>query len=167
MKWYKFDKLINGTIGNEFLSFDYIKQPIKEEETSKWIEQGYYHKSFSGSMYGSKNKMPNWVNTAAEQVGLDNCGFVCYKMNQLDIMPPHIDHFETYCRIFNVSRDKVFRAVVFLEDWKPGHYFEYDGKGLVNWERGNYVIYSTDILHAASNIGIEPRYTLQITGIKK
>ncbi len=167
MNWYKLDKLTKGTIKDNFLSFEYIKQPIKEEETLKWREQGYYHKSFSGSMYGSKNPMPLWVNDVADQVGLDNCGFVFYKMNQLDIMPPHVDHFDTYCRIFNVEREKVFRAIIFLQDWKPGHYFEYDGNGLVNWKSGDYVIYSTNTLHAASNIGIEPRYTLQVTGIKK
>ena len=40
-------------------------------------------------------------------------------------------------------------------------------KWLVNWKKGDYVIYSTNTLHAASNIGIKPRYTLQVTGIKK
>ena len=50
---------------------------------------------------------------------------------------------------------------------KPGHYFEYDSRGLVNWKKGDYVMYSTDTPHAASNIGIEPRYTLQVTGILK
>mgnify|MGYP001166390121 FL=1 len=167
MNWYKLDKLVSGTIKDEFLSFEYIKQPIKEEETLKWRKQGYYHKSFSGSMYSSKNPMPDWVNDVADQVGLDNCGFVFYRMDQLDIMPPHIDHFETYCRIFDINRNDVFRAIVFLQDWQPGHYFEYDGNGLVNWKKGDYVIYSTNTLHAASNIGVKPRYTLQVTGIKK
>jgi hypothetical protein len=166
MNWYKKDKLIDDTIQDDFYSFEYIKQPIKEEEVEKWRDVGYYHKSFSGSMYGGKNAMPDWVNSVAEQVGLTNCGFVFYKMEQLDIMPPHIDHFDTYCKVFNIDRNKVFRAIVFLEDWKPGHYFEYDNQGLVNWKKGDYVIYSTNTLHAASNIGIDPRYTLQVTGIK-
>lgn len=166
MNWYKKDKLIDGTIQNDFYSFEYIKQPIKEEEVQSWRSVGYYHKSFSGSMYGAKNLMPDWVNKAANQIGLKNCGFVFYKMEQLDIMPPHIDHFDTYCKVFNIDRNDVFRAIVFLEDWKPGHYFEYDNIGLVNWKKGEYVIYSTNTLHAASNIGIKPRYTLQITGIK-
>ena len=166
MNWYKLDKLQNRIIQNDFLSFEYIKKPIKVEELEKWRAQGYTHKSFSGSMYGGKNEMPSWTDSVAAQVGLKNCGFVFYRMNQLDIMPPHIDHFDTYCRVFNVDRNDVFRAIVFLEDWKPGHYFEYDNKGLVNWKQGDYVIYSTNTLHAASNIGIDPRYTLQVTGTK-
>ena len=35
MNWYKLGKLIDGTIKDEFLSFEYIKQPLKEEETFK------------------------------------------------------------------------------------------------------------------------------------
>ena len=36
-------------IGDEFLNFNYLKQPIKDSEVSRWREQGYYHKSFTGA----------------------------------------------------------------------------------------------------------------------
>ena len=151
-------------IGEEFLSFSYIKQPIKDSEVLRWREQGYYHKSFTGALYSSKNPMPKWTIDVSKNIGLKNCGYTFYKMETLDIMPPHYDHFETYCKIFNKDINEVFRAIVFLEDWKPGHYFEYNKIGLGNWKKGDYVMYSYDIEHAASNIGIDPRYTLQITG---
>ena len=51
-----------------------------------------------------------------------------------------------------------------LDDWKPGHYLEIDGVGVVNWIAGDYFIWDSDVRHAASNIGTEDRYTLQITG---
>ena len=152
------------TIGTEYLEFEYFKQPLKEWELKLWKDQGYYHPSFSGEMYNSTNPIPIWTNSIAEQIGLTNCGFVFYRMNTLDIMPPHLDHFETYSRVFNVDVEKAHRAIVFLEDWKPGHYFEYNHKGFVNWNAGDFVLYSSDVLHAASNIGTESRYTLQITG---
>jgi hypothetical protein len=118
-------------------------------------------------MYNSTNPMPKWVDQIPDALGMTKCGFVFYRMDQLDIMPPHVDHFDTYCRVFEVERELVYRAIVFLEDWKPGHYFEYDSRGTVNWKQGDYVIYSTDTPHAASNIGTSPRYTLQVTGILK
>jgi hypothetical protein len=162
------NRISKGIIKGDYLDFDYTKQPLtNSEELDTWRSQGYYHKSFLGSMYNGKNPMPEWIDEIPEALGLENCGFVFYRMDQLDIMPPHIDHFETYCKIFNVERHLVYRAIVFLEDWKPGHYFEYDGRGLVNWKQGDYVIYSTDTPHAASNIGIDPRYTLQVTGTLK
>jgi hypothetical protein len=51
-----------------------------------------------------------------------------------------------------------------LEDWKPGHYLEIDGVGVVNWVAGDYFMWESNVPHAAANIGIEDRYTLQITG---
>lgn len=166
MNRYIKNKVTSSLIGEEFLNYTYEKQPLtNSDELNNWRAQGYTHNSFLGSMYSGKNPMPNWVNSVAEEIGLKKCGFVFYRMDQLDIMPPHVDHFDTYCKVFNVDRDLVHRAIVFVQDWKPGHYFEYDGIGLVNWDKGDYVLYSTDTPHAASNIGIEPRYTLQITGI--
>ena len=47
---------------------------------------------------------------------------------------------------------------------EPGHYFEFDGEAVANWKAGDYVMWQADVPHAASNIGTEDRYTLQITG---
>jgi hypothetical protein len=51
-----------------------------------------------------------------------------------------------------------------LEDWKPGHYLEAAGKPYVNWFAGDTLEWVYDEPHAAANIGLEDRYTLQITG---
>lgn len=158
----------SSIIQEDFLDLEYKQQPLtKSSELDNWRSQGYTHDAFLGSMYGGKNPMPYWVEDIPEAVGMDKCGFVFYRMDQMQIMPPHIDHFETYCKVFNVDRNLVYRTIIFLQDWQPGHYFEYENRGLVNWKKGDYVMYSTDTPHAASNIGIKPRYTLQVTGILK
>jgi hypothetical protein len=54
--------------------------------------------------------------------------------------------------------------LVLLEDWKPGHYFEVAGTPYVNWHSGDIVEWVYNVPHAAANIGLEDRYTLQITG---
>lgn len=147
-----------------FKDFGYVKQPLKEEEIKNWRSLGYYHESFSGGMYDSKNPMPEWTNTVAEQIGLTNVGFVFYKMQTLDIMPNHVDHFETYCKVFDVSRDKVYRALLFLEDWRPGQYLEVEHTALTSWKAGDWVMWQADVDHASANIGTADRYALQITG---
>jgi len=149
---------------DEHTEFNYVKQPIKDSEIDVWKTKGYYHSSFSGGMYDSRNPMPEWVDYVANKIGLSNCGYVFYKMDTLDIMPTHVDHFETYERIFGVTRENTYRALVFMEDWKPGHYLEFNGVAVTNWSAGDYALWSADVPHAASNIGILPRYTLQITG---
>lgn len=147
-----------------FKNFQFVRQPITGEETVNWKRQGYTHENTTGKMYGSMHTMPEYVHRIASELNLKDCGFVFYRMDTLDIMPTHIDHYNTYCKIFNKDRKDVRRAIVFLEDWKPGHYFEIDGECIANYKSGDYVLWTPDVPHAASNIGIDPRYTLQITG---
>ena len=32
---------------DEYIHFNYVKQPIKDSEIDTWKDKGYYHKSFS------------------------------------------------------------------------------------------------------------------------
>ena len=150
----------------DFKSLPFVKQPITEEEILNWQSQGYDHvKSFSGSMYDSRNTMPDWVLNMSRMFGMYNQTYTMYRMTTLEIMPVHSDHFNTYCRLHDTTSEKVQRVILMLEDWKPGHYFELNGIGYVNWKAGDWFKWTGDVPHAASNIGIEPRYTLQITGM--
>ena len=149
---------------DSYKNYNFVKQPISQDEINLWRSQGYDHKSFSGVMYGGKNVMPNWIHKVSDILDLKNCGHVIYRMDTNDIMPTHSDHYNTYCKVFDVEYNDVYRAIVFLEDWKPGHYFEIDNTGCTNWKAGDYYLWKGDVVHAASNIGIDPRYTLQITG---
>lgn len=152
--------------GDDFKALPFVKQPITDEEVSRWQSQGYdYIKSFSGSMYDNRNPMPDWILNMEKLFGMYNQTYTVYRMDTLEIMPTHSDHFNTYCRLNNTTPDKVERTILMLEDWKPGHYFELDGVGYVNWKAGDWFKWRGDVPHAASNIGIEPRYTLQITGM--
>jgi hypothetical protein len=105
-----------------------------------------------------------WLNKIAEKIGLSNCGFTFYKMSTGDIMPRHTDHFNTYQKIFNVEKSKVWRAVVVLQDWEPGHYFDIEHRAIVNYKRGEFVLFDAFCEHSAANLGLKDRYTLQITG---
>lgn len=149
----------------DFKNYDYIKQPVTQKEIDDWRSKGYHHDNFTGNMYDSRNTMPEWVENVGNYFSfLQDKTYTIYRMDTLEIMPTHVDHFRRYCELFSVDRSNVRRCLVFLEDWKPGHYFEVAGKGVVNWIAGDFCMWEPDVEHAASNIGIEPRYTLQITG---
>lgn len=151
---------------NDFKKFNFVRQPIMDSEIEQWRNMGYDHvKSFSGSMYNNSNPMPEWVSRLDNMFGMYNQTYTFYRMNTLEIMPVHSDHYNTYCKINNTTTDNVERVILMLEDWKPGHYFELDGIGFVNWKAGDWFKWKGDVPHAASNIGVEPRYTLQITGM--
>ena len=166
MKWHK------GHIGRfwdlEYLEFPYVRQPITDEEVNMWRSKGYDHvKSFTGVMYDNSNPMPLWTKRFHEIFSeYANLTFTFYKMETLEIMPEHSDHYRTYRKVHEAEYSDVVRILVMLEDWRPGHYLEIDGQGIVNWIAGDYFVWENDCPHAASNIGVEPRYTLQITGTK-
>lgn len=150
---------------DDFKYLKYSRQPITPYEIENWRNLGYdYVKSFTGSMYDNKNPMPNWVKKLEDSFGLHNQTYTFYKMETLEIMPTHSDHFNTYQKLFNVDISKVWRALLMLEDWKPGHYLEINGEAFVNWKAGDWFAWQGDYPHAAANIGVEPRYTLQVTG---
>jgi len=162
-------KWIRGNMGrfwdDSFKKFNYTRQPITQEEINDWVSKGYdYVKSFSGQMYDNRNPMPEWVERLKSMLyTYKNMTFTFYKMETLEIMPEHSDHYSTYRKMFNAEYERTHRILIMLEDWKPGHYLEIDGVGIVNWIAGDYFLWRGDCPHAASNIGIEPRYTLQVT----
>lgn len=167
----KTQRWVKGHLGRfwestSFNQLDYVRQPITREETNEWVKKGYdYVKSYTGMMYDNRNTMPAWVDSLKGIFPIfKNMTFTFYKMNTLEIMPEHVDHFRTYMKLFDVPYNKCYRILVMLEDWKPGHYLEIDGQGIVNWIAGDYFVWQSDVPHAASNIGVEPRYTLQVTG---
>jgi hypothetical protein len=71
-----------------------------------------------------------------------------------------------YVDLFDLQgkEQRIRRAIVFLEDWKPGHYFEGNNTAKTDWQAGDVVEWCYDAPHMAANLGLEPRYTLQITG---
>ena len=138
----------------EFRELTYVKQPVTQQEIDDWKKLGYDEsnvKSFTGSLYDNSNVMPEWVTRLERMFGMYNQSYTVYRMETLEIMPVHRDHYRTYCRLNNISADRVHRVVLMLEDWKPGHYFELDGVGYVNWKAGDWFKWKGDVPHAASN----------------
>jgi hypothetical protein len=156
---------------SSFKKLNYSRQPITQEETDTWLAMGYdYVKSFTGSMYDSRNPMPDWVENFKDllrdknsMLPYKNMTFTFYRMDTLEIMPVHTDHYRTYIKLHDAKPENIRRILVMLEGWKPGHYLEIDGVGITSWIAGDYFIWENDVPHAASNIGVDPRYTLQIT----
>lgn len=69
------------------------------------------------------------------------------------------------------SRLKV-RANIYLEDWAPGHFINYQDKDQewqtsTHWKAGEGFIWDSNHLHLSANAGLTPKYTLQISGFWK
>jgi hypothetical protein len=154
---------------DEFKELLYINETFNDVESlQRWTAQGYANK-FTGDMCDMRSTQPSWndrfVNIYRE-LGWKDIGTSYYRMGTGTILPTHGDLYLRYVDLFNLQgkEQRIRRAIVFLEDWKPGHYFEGNNVAKVDWRAGDVVEWCYDAPHLAANLGLEPRYTLQITG---
>jgi len=156
---------------DEFKTLDYQREDFNDPDSLKmWKKQGYGHKYYVGKMADFRKRQPSWNHKILEHFSPNgdhpwrDVGTSYYLMETGVILPQHKDLYARYKKAYNLTHgEKIFRAVVFLEDRKPGHIFEIENE-CINWKAGDYVVWQDDIEHSAANIGIQPRYTLQITG---
>ena len=154
---------------NQFKTLDYIQEPFNDQQSlSRWRELGYDSK-ITGEMCDMRGTQPVWnyrFLNMFTKYGWKDIGTSYYRMRTGTILPTHSDLYVKYVKLFNLQgqEQRIRRAIVFLEDWRPGHYSEVNGEGVVNWSAGDVIEWAYDLPHAAANIGIEDRYTLQITG---
>jgi len=154
---------------DEFKHLDYIQEPFNDPvSVSLWLSQGYQGK-ITGDLCDMRHQLPTWNAKFVEifrQLGWKDVGTAYYRMTTGAVMPVHSDLYKRYIEIFKLQGQEhtIRRAVVLLEDWKSGHYLELNGQPIVGWSAGCTVEWQYDVPHMAANIGLEPRYTLQITG---
>lgn len=153
----------------EFKNIAYIHEPFNDPvSVSTWLNQGYGEK-ICGDLADMRCQLPNWCSRFIELYhtkGWKNVGLAFYRMSTGTVMPVHQDLYLRYIQLFDLKGREmsIRRALLLLEDWKPGHYLEVNGRAYVHWTAGFTVEWSYNTPHMAANIGLEDRYSLQITG---
>ena len=156
---------------DEYKKLDYITEPFNDPvSVNQWMSQGYQSKII-GELCDMRHQLPVWSKRFIEIYevqGWKDIGLAFYRMRTGTVMPNHSDLYKRYIELFNLQGQEqtVHRALVLLEDWKSGHYLEANGSPVVDWKAGQVVEWAYDTPHMAANIGLEDRYTLQITGHK-
>ena len=129
------------------------------------------------------NKMPNSLvldNTAihqkffdkdevdfvelGKQTNMDVVSVSVIKQEPGNIIPKHRDMFHKITTEFPNRKSMKVRANIFLEDWKSGHYLEFDEEPCTHWKANEGYILNNQVIHLAANAGLEDKYTLQVSG---
>lgn len=137
-------------------------------QVQAWCNQGFTPRT--GFMFDMRhaNQPPltQKLIAYAEDQGLEHIGVSYYRMDPGDNLPYHSDLYVKYISIFNLEHRKkdIIRFIFFPEDRHAGHIFEIDGK-LFDWRSGDWIAWKYDTPHLAANLGIVPRYTIQVTGV--
>jgi hypothetical protein len=156
---------------DEFKRLDYVNETFNDPESvDRWLSQGFANQ-FTGDMCDMRSAQPSWNTTIIEifeQMGWQDVGTSYYRMTPGTILPTHQDLYKKYIELFDLAGKEhtIHRAVIFLEDWQPGHYLEAMDCPIVKWRAGDVVEWVYDTPHMAANMGSTPRYTLQVTGHK-
>jgi hypothetical protein len=154
---------------DEYTRLNYINEIFNDAPArDRWMGAGYPNR-FTGDMCDMRSAQPSWNQRFVDiftDLGWKDIGTSYYRMQTGTVLPTHGDLYVKYIQLHGLQgqEQRIRRAVVFLEDWQPGHYAEYMSEPLVKWAAGTVMEWTYDTPHMAANIGLTPRYTLQITG---
>lgn len=109
------------------------------------------------------DESPEWVHALADKIPKDFNHHVVsvIKNDPGQIIPNHKDYHAVLQEKYGPG--DTWRYLIFLEDWKPGHYFEIQGQPVVKWQAGDWVKFHRSEWHLGGNMGWEPFYSAQIT----
>jgi hypothetical protein len=159
--------ITNTWWGTAHRDLPYTNEPFNDPASlTQWQELGYTQTKFTGDMYDMRNPEPDWIAPFRRHFPWKHFSWSVYCMSPGTTLPNHADTYARFREIYNIQDPAtIFRAIVFLENWQSGHYFEIDGESETEWPAGEYVVWRNDVEHLAANVGTTDRYTLQITGV--
>jgi len=79
------------------------------------------------------------------------------------IIPPHVDSFFQLRKKFP-DRPNPVRALIFIEDWKVGHFLQCNDDVYTHWKCGDGLIVDRAQCHLSANAGVEDKHTVQVSG---
>lgn len=80
------------------------------------------------------------------------------------VIPLHRDMFYQISKQHPNRIETKVRANIYLQNWKLGHFIQYDDIVSTHWKQGEGFLWDDEVLHLGANAGMEPKYTLQVSG---
>ena len=143
--------------------------------THQVYELGDIHKKFGGfpKTYNYQNTIIHqlwWNDTQldfediGQQLGIEVITVSSILQTPGCIIPLHRDTFFKINQLYPDRTEPKIRANIHLEDWKMGHFIQYDDIVYTHWSAGDTLIWDSEILHLGANAGMENKFTLQVSG---
>ena len=150
------------------INFETISNNVSLGNSSEYDEQNIRYTmagyTDTNTQYYQSFELPDEYHIFANTI------FSVYSLSVIKQMPgqtipEHFDTFYKFSKNNNCKKEDVCRLNFFLEEWKTGHYFEILGEPFVKWNKMNFKIIRYNEPHLSGNMGMEPKYTMQITGL--
>ena len=153
------------------LSSDYteakgaIEQPLYKDEGIDLPESYCFENTTVHMVWWDKNQID--YNNIGQQLGIEVVTISSIMQDPGCVIPYHFDNFNN--PNWDQTRvNQLVRVIVCLEDYKMGHLIQYIEHGkcrtCVNWVAGDGLMWDNQVPHLTANAGMQPKYTMQITG---
>ena len=122
-----------------------------------------YYTAHNSSIWQLLDDCPQWVHDLSQQLpkDFDHSVVSAIKIPPGQTIPCHADKHYILQQTYGTG--DTWRYLIFLEDWKNGHYFEIDNQPIVNWKAGDWVKFHRSCWHLGGNMGLKPFYSAQVT----
>lgn len=143
------------------------------EEFKKYGLDAHKHEIFDSAPMGP------WCNRISDYLGLDytraqegarrDSGYALIHAQR----PGQVanNHYDTYINIIKYDpelqyeTDRFRRFAVFLEDWVPGHVWNFGNTSFTHWVKGECITWDwMHMPHGTANMCMQTRYSLHLTG---
>jgi hypothetical protein len=151
---------INLPVSMDLSSLDW-QQKFQCYQQTKESQQ--FYNEHNSSIWQMFDESPAWVHEIAQLVPRDFTHHVVsvIRIDPGNTIPLHRDKHYLLQEKFGAG--ETWRYLIFLEDWKIGHYFEIEKTPLLKWRAGDFIKFSRKNWHVGGNMGLEPFYSAQIT----
>ncbi len=103
-----------------------------------------------------------------DQLGIEVISISSIRQDPGNVIPYHRDVFHKIRQSYPDRTDVCVRANIFLEDSRLGHMLQFtmDGchEAVTDWRANTGFMFDNSIYHLSCNAGLEPKYTLQVSG---
>lgn len=99
-----------------------------------------------------------------EKLGIETVTVSTIMQPPGNVIPLHRDTFFQIKKRFPESKRTIVRCNIYMEDWRTGHFLQYDDKICTHWKQGDGHMWDSEILHLGANAGMEDKHTLQVSG---
>jgi len=152
---------------DEYVTLDYTAEYFRDPtQLDRWKAVGHHLPSttISISPVTTSTKFSKEIETHFDH--LTHVGICHHLLEPGHYLPVHEDAFGFYTNKYGITDiNRIHRYIIFLEDSQPGHLLTIGDTTYSQWSAGDVQSFSGATQHSAINLGMTPRYTLQITGI--
>lgn len=142
-----------------------------QKKIKAWGDKPGYNEH-NTKIWKSTTKEPTlqieWQNELLDFLPIENGIVTPTLQTPGNILPIHIDRFLFIKKKYHVSKSKsVVRFLLFLEDWKDGHFLQVRKTIITKWKKGDIILWYPTHKHLSANVGTQDKWTCNITAILK